>query len=100
MSIKSALALSAKDNVAVALQHIDPGDEVSIEVKGGGAKSIQAMEEIPFGFKVALTPISAGSDVIKYGECMGRAKSDIERGMNAHVHNVEGVRARRGGGNR
>ena len=92
MSSKRALCLNAQDNVAVALEYIKAGDEVAVEVKGGGSKSIRAIEEIPFGFKLALTNMKRGDHVLKYGEVMGQASEDIQRGAQVHVHNVGGVR--------
>lgn len=92
MNSKRALALSGKDNVAVALEPIEGGDQVNVEVKGGKARSIEANEGIPFGFKLALNDIPREGYVIKYGEVIGRATSDIKAGTQVHVHNIEGVR--------
>ena len=94
MDSKRALALSRVDNVAVALEHIKAGDKVSIDVKGGAPISFKSNEEIPFGFKIALTDIPIRCDVIKYGEVIGRATSNIGKGSQVHVHNIEGVRVR------
>jgi altronate dehydratase small subunit len=47
-----------------------------------------------FGFKLALTDISKGSKVIKYGETIGLASQDIKQGQLVHIHNIEGARAR------
>jgi altronate dehydratase small subunit len=92
MDSKRALALSADDNVAVALEHIAAGDKVNIDIKGGTTRCVEAVEEIPFGFKFALMDIPNGGQVIKYGEVIGRATSDIKVNNQVHVHNIEGVR--------
>ncbi len=95
MNSKRALALSSKDNVAVAVEHIEAGDKVNIDVKGGASKSIEAIEEIPFGFKLALMDIPELGLVVKYGEVIGRASCDIKVGTKVHVHNIEGVRVQK-----
>ena len=92
MNTKRALLLNAKDNVATAVEDIKAGERVNIESKEGVTRSINASEAVPFGFKLALTDIIKGGDIIKYGEVMGRATSDIKLGDQVHVHNVAGVR--------
>jgi len=92
MNTKRALDLNPKDNVAIAVEDIETGDQVDIEGKKGITRSIKALEVIPFGFKLALADIPKGGNIVKYGEVMGRATSDIKVGAQVHVHNVEGVR--------
>ncbi len=46
-------------------------------------------DAIPIGHKLALTDIAENSDVIKYGEVIGRAISPITSGAHLHVHNVK-----------
>ncbi len=92
MEAKRALAMNPKDNVAVAMENILPADEISIQVKGDKARSIRALESIPFGFKVALESIPQGGPVYKYGETIGRATKDIKAGEQVHIHNIQGVR--------
>jgi altronate dehydratase small subunit len=90
---KHAVHLNRKDNVAVAVEDIEAKDLVNIVLTDGSTQSIKALETIPFGFKIALTDIPAAGYIIKYGEIIGKATSDIELGAQVHVHNVEGVRA-------
>jgi len=90
---KRALILSPKDNVASVMEEVFSGDEV--EVQGGKeTRMLKAIEKIPFGFKVAATDIGRGEAVLKYGEVIGRASSDIKRGALVHIHNIEGARGR------
>lgn len=72
------------DNVAVALRPIAKGETLPI-----GEFQVTTLEEIPQGHKVALKPIDAGGDVIKYGFRIGIAKEDIPAGGWIHVHNVK-----------
>jgi altronate dehydratase small subunit len=95
VSSRRALAMSKGDNVAVVLEGVEAGDEVHVQIKGSGRASVRALERIPFGFKVALIDLGKGAGIIRYGETIGRAVSDIKRGKQVHVHNVEGLRAQR-----
>ena len=93
MSAKRALIMHPTDNVATAVEEIQPGDEVAIRA-GKETLSIRAKEKIPFGFKVALENIPLGEIIRKYGETIGKASAPIARGGLVHIHNLEGTRAR------
>ena len=93
MAFSGALTLSDKDNVATSLEDVEPGAEVAVRL-GGEVTSIKALERIPFGFKVAVADIGKGAHVVKYGESIGLALSDIRRGDLVHIHNLEGGRGR------
>jgi hypothetical protein len=43
---------------------------------------------VPYGNKVAIVRIAAGSPIVKYGERIGDASRDIEPGDVVHTHNV------------
>ena len=45
--------------------------------------------KIPLGHKIALQPINSGDKIMKYGNDIGKAISDIEQGGYVHVHNVK-----------
>ena len=68
---------------AVALTPIGAGETVAVE----GA-AVAARQDIPQGHKVALAPIAAGAEVVKYGCPIGRAKTDIRPGEWVHTHNL------------
>ncbi len=67
------------DNVAVALHPIE---------KGRIFAGVSALENIPQGHKMALQPVPAGENVIKYGFPIGHAKEDIAPGAWVHTHNM------------
>ena len=69
------------DNVAVALADIRAGER--FEDFG-----LSAAEDVARGHKIALRAIAAGEPVVKYGNPIGLAKSDIAPGAWVHVHNV------------
>lgn len=76
-----------KDNVAVALEDLKPGDRVKVE-----NKEIEIRQDIPFGHKVAISDIEEGGEVIKYGEVIGVAKQTIKAGEHVHVHNLRSLK--------
>ena len=62
-----------------------------VEVEG---QQVEARQEIPYGHKIALADIPAGSTVLKYGLSIGNATQEIRRGDHVHIHNVESNRGR------
>ena len=51
--------------------------------------TIEAMEDIPLGHKLALNEIKSGDTFIKYGHDIGRATAGIAKGRHVHVHNLK-----------
>lgn len=78
------MIINEKDNVAVALKDLAAGSTIT---KDG--KSIRVKEEILRGHKVALTEIPCGADIIKYGNPIGHATTDIPVGCHVHTHNIK-----------
>ncbi|MBT8460183.1 MAG: altronate dehydratase [Boseongicola sp.] len=70
------IKLNPADNVATAIR--------SIEIGIDGAKEV-----IPRGQKMALEPISKGTEVRKYATLIGYAADDIAAGELVHTHNLE-----------
>jgi len=91
--MKKALIIAPADNVASALEDIATGEQVEARL-GKKVAVLEAREDIPFGFKIALSDIPKGGDVVKYGEAIGKASAPIEKGSLVHIHNVEGARGR------
>lgn len=87
--MKSVLVISDRDNVATALEPLEPGR--TVEVRNF---TVSVREPIQRGHKVALTHIAAGQAVIKYGSPIGTASADIEAGTHVHTHNVSSTRGR------
>ena len=91
--MKTILVMDPRDNVGNALEEIFKGDEAAYVINNA-EHSLLAVEDIPFAFKVAVVPIMAQSDIVKYGEKIGRAARDIVPGECVHIHNIEGARGR------
>jgi len=87
------LFLDSKDNVANVLEEIKEGELVTINL-GEEIIEVIVKEIISFGHKFAIKKIKKGGGIIKYGERIGKAVEDIEKGFHVHVHNVESERGR------
>ena len=84
-----ALVISAADNVATALEALEPGRTIPL-----GTLMVTVTEAIPRGHKFALRAIAIGEPVLKYGSAIGTASSSIDAGAHVHTHNVASTRGR------
>ena len=75
------LTLHPQDNVAGALADISAGETDNI----AGVKALQAVKQ---GHKIAVKPIAAGQNVLRYGQTIGQATADIAAGEHVHVQNL------------
>lgn len=87
--MKSVLVISDRDNVATALEALEPGRRLEIR-----DTTVVVLDAIPRGHKIALAAIATGKPVIKYGSPIGLASADIEAGGHVHTHNVSSSRGR------
>ena len=93
MAARGALMLSERDNVATLLEDAARGSEVLVRL-GKESQPVKALEDIAFGFKIAMVDIVKGAHIVKYGEPIGLAARDIKKGELVHIHNLEGARGR------
>lgn len=77
--MKKTIVISPKDLVGVALVSLKKGEE---------AEGVTLAEDIEKGHKFALKDIKKDEHIIKYGEVIGRATSDIKAGEHIHSHNM------------
>ncbi|MDN4524243.1 UxaA family hydrolase [Fictibacillus fluitans] len=85
--------MKPSDNVAIALMDLPQGTVVPVACEGH-VQEVQLVQDIRFGHKFAVKPIAKGAEILKYGEIIGRASSEIGMGEHVHVHNLEGIRGR------
>lgn len=78
------LRLSMDDNVYVATGPVDPGP-----VEVNGCNTVNVLNSITLGHKVAARDIAAGEKVLKYGVSIGSATVAIAKGAHVHVHNMQ-----------
>ncbi len=50
---------------------------------------VKCLNDIPIGHKVALSDITNGDTIIKYGHDIGKAVADIPVGGHAHTQNIK-----------
>ncbi|MEO0399464.1 MAG: altronate dehydratase family protein [Pseudomonadota bacterium] len=74
--------ISPKDNVAVAVKAVEPGDALP-----GGAGTV--LDAAGPGHKIALRDIAVGEPVFKIGVAIGVATQAIPTGGHVHSHNLE-----------
>jgi len=82
------LVIHPRDNVAVALRTLASGERAAAK----GIEGFNALEEIPASHKIALKDISAGEEIIKYGEIVAVSTREIKKGEWVHTHNLESQR--------
>jgi altronate dehydratase small subunit len=91
--MKRAIIINKNDNLASLLSDVSENETVHAQL-GDTILAYIVKDPIQFGHKFAVKPIKKGENVIKYGEVIGRATSDIGEGYHAHVHNIESLRGR------
>ena len=77
--MRTTLLIEAKDNVAVALSDL---------ASGSSHAGVELREPIRAGHKIAIRPIRAGENVVKYGYPIGVASVAIAAGEHVHSHNL------------
>jgi altronate dehydratase small subunit len=82
-----ALKINPADNVAVVLSDVRPGEGIRVTTDGEVIR-LEARQTIAFGHKVALADIHTDQPIIKYGEEIGRALTEIRAGDWIHLHNL------------
>lgn len=87
--MKAALVISDRDNVATALQPLEPGRSLEF-----GSVTVTVIEPVAPGHKISLRTIAPGEAVIKYGSPIGTASVEIRAGAHVHTHNVASSRGR------
>jgi altronate hydrolase/galactarate dehydratase len=75
------IKLHANDNIAVALADIAAGETDDIV-------EFDLQQSVARGHKVATALISAGQNVLRYGQIIGQATQDIAAGEHVHVQNL------------
>ncbi len=79
------IKINPADSVAVALRALRAGEKIPVS---GADISLEVLEDIPMGHKVALKEIKSGEPIIKYGFPIGAATSEISKGHHVHTNNV------------
>ncbi len=80
----SALHINHRDSVAVALEPLKAGSEITVD-----GITVTLQSDIPAGHKFALGDLKEGDNIIKYGFPIGHATRDIAAGEHIHIHNLK-----------
>lgn len=87
---KNGIKIAETDNVVTVMQNVDEMDEVFYRTKTGD-KLVISQEKIPQFHKIVCRRLSKGDTVIKYGEPIGVATTDIAIGEYVHIHNLKSI---------
>jgi len=80
----SLLKIHEADNVAVTLDDIKKGEQLTV-----GSVALTALEDIDKGHKIALRDLKENEHIIKYGFPIGHVVRDVEAGSWVHAHNIK-----------
>ncbi len=83
------------DDVGVAVMDLTAGTQVgAVTLEGKFVGSVELIEDVPLGHKVAMRAVAEGADVRKYGRAIGYAAQPIPVGAHVHTHNLKTKRWR------
>ena len=86
----NALLMDEKDNVVTCVRDVAAGEEVVYQ-KGGELLRLTAGENIPAYHKAALVDLPEGSQVLKYGQLIGRTIAPVQAGGWVYHENIRSV---------
>ncbi len=90
--MKKAIKLHKKDNVATALDIIEADETIEIVFEGKIITTVKAKQSINKYFKLSLDELTKNSDVIKYGEVIGKTNYSLTQGDLVHVEAIRSVK--------
>ena len=91
MSIPQLLVHDHDDNVGVVVvEGLTAGTEMLCVVTHDDSDfKLTAKDDVPIGHKIALSDLSEGDTIIKYGEDIGKMVGDAGVGEHVHTHNCK-----------
>ena len=80
-----------KDNVGVVvIEKITSNQDCACWImENDKTITIQSLNEIPLGHKIAMVDLNEGDTILKYGQDIGKVVKSIKKGEHVHVHNVK-----------
>lgn len=85
----NVVLISPEDNVGVVIEWIKKGEEIEFKTNEGEVVNFTSLDDIRIYHKIAIRDIKQGEHIVKYGEHIGIASSNIAQGEHVHTHNVE-----------
>lgn len=91
MGYPHLLVHDKKDNVGVVVvENLEANTEMLCVVTEDDSDfALVSNHATPIGHKVALTDLSEGDTIIKYGEDIGKVVAPISKGDHVHTHNLK-----------
>lgn len=83
----NALLMNSSDNVVTCVREVKQGESI-VYKQSNKLSTLIAQENIPYCHKAALADIPIGSDIIKYGESLGKTIAKIGKGCWVAEHNL------------
>ncbi len=80
-SSRNTISMHGADNVVVALRDLRAGQELA-EIAG------VLRDDVRRGHKIAAADVAKGENVLRYGQIIGVASTDIRAGDHVHTHNL------------
>ena len=79
------------DNVGViVVEDVKAGTKLTGWVmEGDGTITVEALDAVPLGHKIALRNLAKDETVLKYGHDIGRVVAPVGKGRHVHVHNIK-----------
>jgi altronate hydrolase len=84
MEVIQILKINPADNVAVAIQSLNVGQQLNVD-----GQILVAKEAIPAGHKMALKDFAEGEHIIKYGYPIGHARFAVGQGCWINEKNIK-----------
>jgi len=84
----NAILIHGDDNVVTVTTALGKGSDLAFQ-KGEDIIEMKVVEDIPVFHKVAVADIEKDAPVYKYGQLIGKAILDINKGSHVHDHNIE-----------
>jgi altronate hydrolase len=81
--MKPIIKIHNRDNVVIALKNFTQGETIEID-----GKRIVLLNDVEKAHKIAITDITEGAEIIKYGYPIGKTTAAIKTGEHVHTHNV------------
>ncbi|EEX69678.1 UxaA family hydrolase [Mitsuokella multacida] len=86
----NALKMDERDNVVTCVKEVKRGEDVVYQ-EGASEMSLTAEEAIPYCHKVALSDLAEGTEIIKYGESLGKLIAPVKKGHWVNDKNLKSV---------
>ncbi|NOU94537.1 hypothetical protein GC093_15110 [Paenibacillus sp. LMG 31456] len=62
--------------------------ETAVSFAERGCTTVRLLNDIPFGHKFALSDLSEGETIVKYGVPIGQLIRPVKAGEHIHLHNL------------